>query len=96
MEWHSSLTDSSGKSSFDSVSLHSPYVLMEMSPLQLELEFLGPELSLKVKCTSGDWSATAFRTMQEEILRTEGTMTDDYGGFRCPSVASRTNSDFGG
>ena len=46
----------------------------------LELEFLGPELILKVKCTSGDWNASAFRTMQEEIQRTEGTMTDERDG----------------
>lgn len=57
----------------------------------LELEFLGPELALKIKCTSGDWYATAFRTMQEEILRTEGTMTDERDGRTYKTVSYTFN-----
>ena len=57
----------------------------------LELEFLGPELALKIKCTSGDWYATAFRTVQEEILRTEGTMTDERDGRTYKTVSYTFN-----
>lgn len=57
----------------------------------LELEFLGPELTLKVKCTMGDWNASAFRTKQEEILRTEGTMTDARDGRTYKTVSFTFN-----
>jgi len=57
----------------------------------LELEFLGPDLTLKVKCTSGDWNASAFRTVQEEILRTEGSMTDERDGRTYKTVSYSFN-----
>ena len=57
----------------------------------LEIEFLGPELTLKVKCESGDWKPSAFRTVQEEIERSEGTMTDERDGKTYKTVTYTFN-----
>ena len=46
----------------------------------LEIEFLGPELALKIKCLSGNWNASAFRKLQDDITHEENTMTDERDG----------------
>ena len=57
----------------------------------LEIEFLGPELILKVKCMSGDWNASAYRTMDGEISREEGVMTDVRDGKTYKTVTYSFN-----
>ena len=57
----------------------------------LEIEFLGPDLILKVKCMSGDWNASAYRTMDEEVSRTEGVMTDVRDGKTYKTVTYSFN-----
>ena len=46
----------------------------------LEIEFLGPELTLKIKCSSENWNASAFRSIQGDISHVDGTMTDERDG----------------
>lgn len=46
----------------------------------LEIEFLGPELSLKIKCSSENWNASAFRTIQDDVSHVGDTMTDERDG----------------
>lgn len=46
----------------------------------LIITYLGPELDLKIKCESGNWLGSAFRTVREDMPRTEGTMTDPRDG----------------
>ena len=46
----------------------------------LEIEFLGPELTLKIKCSSGNWNASAFRVLQDDISRSDSTMIDERDG----------------
>ena len=46
----------------------------------LKIEFLGPELTLKIKCSSGNWNASAFRVLQDDISRSDSTMIDERDG----------------
>jgi uncharacterized protein (TIGR02145 family) len=57
----------------------------------LEIEFLGPELTLRIKCSSGDWSASAYRALQDDISRADGTMTDERDGKTYKTVTFTFN-----
>ena len=46
----------------------------------LEIEFLSTELNLKIKCSSGNWNASAFRVVEDDVSHAENTMIDERDG----------------
>ena len=57
----------------------------------LEIEFLGPEMTLKIKCSSGDWRASAYRTLQDDVSHADNTMTDERDGKTYKTVTFEFN-----
>jgi uncharacterized protein (TIGR02145 family) len=58
----------------------------------LVITYLSSELDFKIKCESGNWLGSVFRTVMDDMPRTEGTMTDPRDGKIYRTVTYKTEA----